>query len=69
MGMCLGLVALSDKNIARVLQDPPLVWRVIAPDNPEEDDTLEYLMEYFQILRGFLSQTVDEGLGIVVYIS
>jgi hypothetical protein len=35
MSMCLGLVALSDANIARVLQDPPLVWRVIAPDDLE----------------------------------
>jgi hypothetical protein len=35
MSMCLGLVALSDANIARVLEDPPLVWRVIAPDDPE----------------------------------
>ena len=201
MSMILGLVALSDANIARVLQDPPLVWRVVAPDEPEayenartegvkptllsklfrraqpstnvpelkmsgaeglttdldkawhgihyfltgtawegehprnflvsggtevgdievgygparvltaaqtrealdavnelsdedlearfdpqdmlakeiypaiwdrdpaEDDTLNYLMEYFQILRGYLSQTVDEGLGIVVYFS
>lgn len=35
MSMCLGLVALSDANIARVLEDPPLVWRVVAPDDPE----------------------------------
>jgi Domain of unknown function (DUF1877) len=35
MSMCLGLVALSDANISRLLQDPPLVWRVIAPDDPE----------------------------------
>jgi hypothetical protein len=35
MSMCLGLVALSDANIARVLADPPLVWRVVAPDDPE----------------------------------
>lgn len=34
MSMCLGLVALSDSNIKRVLQDPPLVWQVIAPENP-----------------------------------
>jgi hypothetical protein len=199
--MCLGLVALGDANIARVLQDPPLVWRVVAPDDPEpyvaaraeqakptllsklfggakrtesipslemsftegfstdldkawhgihyfltgtawegehprnflvsggaavgnvdigygparvltaaetreardalrevrdevlkgrfdpqdmiakqiypeiwarkpeEDDTLGYLMEYVQTLRGFLNQAVDEGLGMVVYIS
>jgi hypothetical protein len=35
MGMCLGLVSLSDDNIARILRDTPLVWRVIAPDDPE----------------------------------
>src|SRR5829696_624222 len=35
MSMILGLVALSDANIARVLQDPPLVWLVVAPDDPE----------------------------------
>lgn len=33
--MCLGLVTLSDDNIARILSDPPLVWLVIAPDDPE----------------------------------
>lgn len=35
MGMCLGLATLSDANILRVLHDPPLIWRVIAPDDPE----------------------------------
>lgn len=198
MGMVLGLVALSDANISRVLQDPPLIWRVLAPDESEayeeearaqeskptllskifrraqpvpefemtgaeglntdldkawhgihylltgtswegepprnflvsggtevgnidvgygtarvltaaetrealnavnelsdedlkdrfdpqdmlakkiypeiwsrdaEDDTFGYLTEYFMVLRGFLSQTVDEGLGIVVFVS
>jgi Domain of unknown function (DUF1877) len=33
--MILGLATLGDANIARVLADPPLVWRVIAPDDPE----------------------------------
>lgn len=33
--MILGLITLGDANIARVLDDPPLVWRVIAPDDPE----------------------------------
>jgi len=33
--MILGLATLGDANISRVLADPPLVWRVIAPDNPE----------------------------------
>ena len=35
MSMILGLATLGDANIARVLADPPLVWRVIAPDDPE----------------------------------
>jgi hypothetical protein len=35
MGMCLGLTTLGDVNVARVLADPPLIWRVIAPDDPE----------------------------------
>ena len=29
------MVTLGDANIARILADPPLVWRVIAPDAPE----------------------------------
>jgi hypothetical protein len=35
MSMILGLVALGDENIARLVADPPLVWRVITPDDPE----------------------------------
>ena len=34
MSMILGMVTLGDANIARLLADPPLVWRVIAPDDP-----------------------------------
>lgn len=34
MSMCLCLVAVSDANIRRMLQDPPLVWRVVSPDDP-----------------------------------
>jgi hypothetical protein len=39
MGMSLSLVALSDPNIDRILQDPPLVWQAIAPDEPEYYET------------------------------
>jgi len=39
MSMCLGLATLSDANIDRVLRDPPLIWRVIAPDDPEPFET------------------------------
>lgn len=35
MGMALGFYTLSDENIARLLADPPLVWKVVAPDDPE----------------------------------
>jgi hypothetical protein len=35
MSMILGMATLGDANIARLLANPPLVWRVIAPDDPE----------------------------------
>lgn len=35
MSMCLGLCTLSDENIEKVLADPPLIWKVVAPDDPE----------------------------------
>jgi hypothetical protein len=35
MGMVLGLTTLGDENIARVLADPPLIWKLLAPDDPE----------------------------------
>jgi uncharacterized protein DUF1877 len=35
MGMATCFALLSDANIARVLADPPLIWQVVAPDDPE----------------------------------
>jgi hypothetical protein len=35
MSMILGLTALSDENIEKVSHDPPLIWKVVAPDDPE----------------------------------
>ncbi|ANM30387.1 hypothetical protein ABI59_13605 [Acidobacteria bacterium Mor1] len=35
MGMCFATVTLSDSNIQKVLDDPPLIWRAIAPDDPD----------------------------------
>ena len=35
MGMVLGLTTLADANIERLLTDPPLVWKVVAPDEPD----------------------------------
>ena len=35
MGMCLALTMLRDEHFARILEDPPLIWLAIAPDDPE----------------------------------
>ena len=35
MGMCLALHSVSDRNIERILESPPLIWRLIAPDDPD----------------------------------
>ncbi|ACL06748.1 Domain of unknown function DUF1877 [Desulfatibacillum aliphaticivorans] len=43
MGMCLALHSVSDRNIGRILESPPLIWRLIAPDDPDI---------YLEALRG-----------------
>jgi len=35
MGMYLSLASLSDATISRLHADPPLVWQIIAPDDPD----------------------------------
>jgi hypothetical protein len=35
MGMIVSLSSLRDATIGRLLADPPLVWQVIVPDDPE----------------------------------
>ena len=35
MGMILTLAPLRDATIERLLADPPLVWQLLAPDDPE----------------------------------
>ena len=35
MGMVAGFASVSDATIERLLADPPLVWLVLAPDDPE----------------------------------
>ena len=35
MGMCLGLVTVTDATIDRLHADPPLVWALVSPDEPE----------------------------------
>src|SRR5688500_16813482 len=35
MGMRVGLASLSEATISRLHADPPLVWLVVAPDDPD----------------------------------
>ncbi|PCJ17697.1 MAG: hypothetical protein COB02_12830 [Candidatus Cloacimonadota bacterium] len=35
MGMAASLTSISDDNIDIILANPPLIWRIIAPDDPE----------------------------------
>jgi Domain of unknown function (DUF1877) len=38
MGLAMGLTAVRDATIQRLLADPPLVWKLLAPDDPEPYD-------------------------------
>ena len=38
MSMVLSLASVSDATIRRLVADPPLVWQVLAPDDPEAYD-------------------------------
>jgi hypothetical protein len=35
MGMVVSLVAVSDTDIEKIVADPPLAWKLFAPDDPE----------------------------------
>lgn len=35
MGTIAAFYMVSDRNIEKILADPPLVWKVVAPDDPE----------------------------------
>ena len=35
MGMCFAMHSVSDENIAKILEMPELIWRLIAPEEPE----------------------------------
>lgn len=50
MGMCLALHSVSDRNLEKILESPPLIWRLIAPDDPEI-----YLESANENKKGFLS--------------
>lgn len=50
MGMYFSMNTLSDENIDRLLDFPPLVWKVVAPDDPERFD------EEVQVKPGWLDR-------------
>jgi hypothetical protein len=35
MGMYLSVAGVSDATIARIHADPPLIWQIVAPDDPD----------------------------------
>ncbi len=43
----------------------PKIW----DRDPQEDDTLGYLLEYYETLRTFVRQTKDAGKGLIVFLS
>ena len=51
MGMCCALHSVSDQNITRLLENPSMVWRLIAPDDPDI-----YLESVNENKGGFLSK-------------
>ena len=65
MSMILGFTTISDENIARVFAFPPLVWKFIAPDDPEafEQDAARHRQSGF-LARLFRKQPppADEEL-------
>ena len=70
MGMVLELTTLADENIERVLADPPLIWRVVAPDEPEfyeasrrEQAKPSFLAKLLGRKSGQISQSADVTLG------
>jgi hypothetical protein len=67
------LSKLGDDDLRARFNAADMMKREIYPGiwdrSPEEDDTLGYLLEYLRILRGYLSQAVDQEHGLVVYLT
>src|SRR5215217_4265180 len=58
MGMYLQLLAVSDATIARLAADPPLAWKLVAPDEPERAAAARAEM---QPRPGFLARLFGRG--------
>jgi hypothetical protein len=70
-------VAALDPISAEILRerfDPPQMMKLgIYPEiwdrDPAEDDTLAYLVEYFEMLKPFLARGAASGLGVLIYVN
>jgi hypothetical protein len=67
------LARLGDDELRARFDPGDMMGKKIYPEiwdsDPEDDDTLAYLLEFVGTLREFLSQAVERGQGAVVYVS
>lgn len=67
------LAALTGDELRRRFDPAAMTAADIYPSiwdrDPADDDTLGYLLEYFEILRRYLQQAVEERQGLIVYLS
>jgi Domain of unknown function (DUF1877) len=65
--------ALTRDELARRFDPARMMELEIYPEiwdrDPTDDDTLEYLLEYFDLLKGFVSRGAASGRGMLVYLS
>ncbi|KJV05500.1 DUF1877 family protein, partial [Methylocucumis oryzae] len=71
MGMCFALHSVSDANIKKILESPPLIWRLLAPDNPEI--YLESVNEakkgfFFSSLFGYKKKEPDQPIPSLSFV-
>jgi hypothetical protein len=67
------LSALSDESLMARFNPEDMLAKQIYPEiwdrDPADDDTLGYLMEYVQVLRGFVGEAANDGMGLLIYLS
>jgi hypothetical protein len=64
------LGGLQEDDLRKRFQPDVMMKKDIYPTiwdrDPKDDDALGYLLEYFAVLKKFVSDAADKGLGIVV---
>ncbi len=61
MSICLAIQSVSDNTIEKILADPPLIWRLIAPD---DRDAFLQCMVSTKTKPGFLSKLFSKGSDV-----